>query len=269
MKIYHYTSVKTLSLILKTKKIRFNRLDRVDDLEESIHGSGKCQAKLGMYAFVSCWTKDSTENLSLWNMYTGYKGVRIGLDEDMFVTYKDKNGFKSFFPGVGDITKDYLVFSCMNSANLYDVIYVDDLEDKIRQLMVEDVSGKNTAYISRIGLYKRTEWAFQKESRFRIVLLPFNIDIAKYQDKFNDIELFIHNVVSSFNAMTNNYPLGIDYIDINLNESKLAAIEVMIGPQVTDEDKATIKNLLKDYSDAKIIKSDFYGKINGKKYEKD
>ncbi len=36
MKVYHYTSIETLALILKNKSIRFNRLDCVDDLEESI-----------------------------------------------------------------------------------------------------------------------------------------------------------------------------------------------------------------------------------------
>lgn len=35
MRIYHYTSIETLALILDNQKIRFNRLDRVDDLEES------------------------------------------------------------------------------------------------------------------------------------------------------------------------------------------------------------------------------------------
>ncbi len=35
MRIYHYTSIETLALILDSQKIRFNRLDRVDDLEES------------------------------------------------------------------------------------------------------------------------------------------------------------------------------------------------------------------------------------------
>lgn len=34
MRIYHYTNIETLALVLKNKTIRFNRLDRVDDLEE-------------------------------------------------------------------------------------------------------------------------------------------------------------------------------------------------------------------------------------------
>ena len=34
MRIYHYTNLESLALILKNKTIRFNRLDKVDDLEE-------------------------------------------------------------------------------------------------------------------------------------------------------------------------------------------------------------------------------------------
>ena len=34
-KIYHYTSIESLALILKTQKIRFTRLDRVDDVREA------------------------------------------------------------------------------------------------------------------------------------------------------------------------------------------------------------------------------------------
>lgn len=40
MKIYHYTSIQTLALILHYKTMRFNRLDRVDDIEEAVYGSG-------------------------------------------------------------------------------------------------------------------------------------------------------------------------------------------------------------------------------------
>ena len=69
MKIHHYNSIETLALILKYKTIRFNRLDRVDDMEESMYGSGPTKIKLGQYVFVSCWTKDDLENISLWKMY--------------------------------------------------------------------------------------------------------------------------------------------------------------------------------------------------------
>lgn len=55
MKLYHYTSIETLALILKHKTIRFSRLDRVDDPDEySFKEDGITPAH---YCYVSCWTK--------------------------------------------------------------------------------------------------------------------------------------------------------------------------------------------------------------------
>lgn len=34
MAIYHYTTIETLALIIKSKSIRFNRTDKVDDSDE-------------------------------------------------------------------------------------------------------------------------------------------------------------------------------------------------------------------------------------------
>ena len=79
MKIYHYTNIETLALILKNKTIRFNRLDQVDDLEE-----GKVKS-LGVqfckYVFASCWTDVAEESIPLWKMYGGDSGgIRISLE---------------------------------------------------------------------------------------------------------------------------------------------------------------------------------------------
>lgn len=55
MKLYHYTTIDTLALILKNRTIRFNRLDKVDDLEEKVVS---CGVNLAQYIFASCWTKE-------------------------------------------------------------------------------------------------------------------------------------------------------------------------------------------------------------------
>ena len=35
MKLYHYTSIDSLAMIMSSRSIKFNRLDKVDDLEPS------------------------------------------------------------------------------------------------------------------------------------------------------------------------------------------------------------------------------------------
>ncbi|WP_214653896.1 hypothetical protein, partial [Vibrio anguillarum] len=68
MKFHHYTTIETLALILDSRKIRFNRLTNVDDMEEAdLYG----KYNIGRFLYVSCWTTNSIESIPLWNMYTG------------------------------------------------------------------------------------------------------------------------------------------------------------------------------------------------------
>jgi hypothetical protein len=86
MKIYHYTNIEALALILKNQTIRFNRLDQVDDIEEGnaeSWGVTFCQ-----YVFVSCWTDKKEENIPLWKMYSGNTGgIRLALEPEVFTEY--------------------------------------------------------------------------------------------------------------------------------------------------------------------------------------
>lgn len=82
MKVYHYTTIDSLAMIMHSHSIKFNRLDKVDDMEERAQSNG---VKLWQYVFVSCWTENAEESIPLWRMYSGNThGVRICLDVDMF-----------------------------------------------------------------------------------------------------------------------------------------------------------------------------------------
>ena len=139
-KIYHYTSIDTLALILLNKTIRFNRLDQVDDKKESEFGSGDSDVKIGMYIFVSCWTKNPKENPSLWKYIEEKAGkrnaVRIALDEDMFSAYPIFGGiYNSYFTHDFENDGDCYFNKYANLTYLHDIQYVDDNEARIRGLM--------------------------------------------------------------------------------------------------------------------------------------
>ena len=266
MKIYHYTSIETLALILKNKTIRFNRLDHVDDVDEAAYGSGVQKTLLGQYSFVSCWTKEESENIALWNMYTNYKGVRIGLDEDMFITYAINNKYKSFISSMIKFEDDYFISAINNEAKLYDIQYVQSPETYIKDLIHQegDMVNINT---NNIGIYKRKEWDCQKESRFRLTYFPVNPKYAeiikrKNLDNFN---LFTEAFSASFQSLKENYPLSFTFRDIPLKPEILDNIEVMLGPCTSEGEKAIVEALLKGFKNYKIKDSLFKGKIRRNK----
>ena len=81
-RIHHYTSIETLALILKHRTIRFNRLDRVDDVSEARFQGEHDVAK---YLFVSCWTDVDKEDIPQWHIYSDKAtGVRISLPRNPF-----------------------------------------------------------------------------------------------------------------------------------------------------------------------------------------
>ena len=84
MKIYHYTSIEALAMILSNKTFRFGRLDTVDDPDEfsykNTYGINPAQ-----YIYVSCWSNNPNESIPQWKIYgNNQKGVRIALDNEMF-----------------------------------------------------------------------------------------------------------------------------------------------------------------------------------------
>ena len=62
--LYHYTNIESLALILKNRTIRFNSLDKMDDLQETMTADVE---NAGRFTYVSCWTADVKENIALWD----------------------------------------------------------------------------------------------------------------------------------------------------------------------------------------------------------
>ena len=263
MTIYHYTTIQTLALILKHKTIRFNRLDRVDDMEESAYGSGPTKSMLSQYCFVSCWTKSDEENLALWNMYTRYKGVRIGIDEMPFVTYQVNDHFWSFFKEPMGFGIDYSYSSFLNEAKLYDIEYVDNPEEKISELAQRVGETGMVIQTPNIGTYKRKEWAMQKESRFKLYVQPIDVNYAlrNANTKDNGFDAMFKLVESMGPSIAQSKPIKKTYVDMPLKPEKLENIEIMMGPLTSEADRIIVEALLMPYPNATVKDSAFLGKM--------
>ena len=102
--LYHYTNIETLALILKNRTIRFNSLDKMDDLQEQQTADIE---NIGQFCYISSWTEDDTESIPMWNMYASLDlGVRIKLC---------KNPFKiTFGDGIFVLLTHFLTVSAVN-----------------------------------------------------------------------------------------------------------------------------------------------------------
>lgn len=272
-KIYHYTTIETLALILKHRTIRFNRLDQVDDMEESLYTSGPINLNLSKYVYVSCWTKSKEENLALWKMYAGYGGIRISLDEKMFVSYPYEHfeTFMSYFPKMLYFGDGFMADQMSNHVELLDVNYIDSLKSKINNLLtLED--NKISINTNELGSYKRKEWAVQKESRFKIQVLPLNYNyVPSYAketlNRMNRLELtkanleFMPAIIQSIKEF---YVPPQTYMDMPLLADTLDNIEIMMGPSTNEADRYIVDNLLSSLKYAKVENSSFKGIIKSR-----
>ena len=263
MTIYHYTSIESLALILKHKTFRFNRLDRVDDLEESIYSSGDIGIKLGQYCFVSCWTKDPSENIALWKMYTDFKGVRIAIDEDLFVSYPVNNTFNSYFSDFVHFEEDCMFPVSNNEVRLYDVIYVPDNDKKIKSLITHS-GDRMTVDTSSVGLYKKDNWKFQNECRFKLWAMPIDNSKIK-QPKDNRAFSILWNVIEAMvPSLGSNYNINTLYKDMPIREDILKNMHVMLGPDCTEAERIIVESLLSALCNNPVEDSFFKGKIRRK-----
>ena len=187
-RIYHYTNIESLALILKTKKLRFTRLDRVDDIREAQEHAG---INFGKYFFVSCWTQQELENIPQWNMYSReMQGVRIDLPE-----YPFNNQPLRPKPGWGGIEWNGELLSPLAFEDLFGnsyfiapmflnrdhfagpVEYVPDVEEIYiksihRQVAANGHVNLKIDNLPKLPRYKTDDWAFQKEYRFSLFAMP-------------------------------------------------------------------------------------------------
>lgn len=276
--VHHYTSIDTLELILVNRKIRFNRLDRVDDiLESKLTGT----YELAKYAFVSCWTYENNESIPQWSMYANsMKGVRITLPKDMFNFQLVNSKGKYYVYTVGDVYSpikieemfgdDYIILPLFTlKSNLErKVIYVDNPLEKAKEFIRFNVDENgyvhdfNINSLLEVAVYKSKEWEFQKELRFAIVLFPSipvppnGINDEKYCKEMSQFIMY---------SILNNIPPNQTYFDIELSDKVLNNICVTLGPLTTDKDLERVRHLIDRYANhGKIFNSKFAGMIRAK-----
>lgn len=264
MTIHQYTSIDCLALILKNRTIRFKRLDKMDDIEEA--ALSNAGVHLGGFMFVSCWTFNENESIPLWRMYTPTtKGVKISLDKDMFkkhiVTKEDSekyhiqtNGesFSSIIPAAKMFTSQYTILNTFWNEDFFykKIEYTEDINQIYGSLIQNNPNGASFNF-NNVGRFKHKHWEFQDECRFRLIILPNNINI--------DDERYATYISSCIKE--ERFPM-IDSFFIDLSEDTLESLTITLSPYATEADKLIVNALCKEYApNAHIINSSLEGKV--------
>jgi len=273
-KIHHYTGIDTLAQILENRTIRFNRLDRVDDMKESeVYG----KYKLGKFLFVSCWTNSNKESIPLWHMYSeGLRGVRITIDRDWMYyrpmkvdpKYKaiTKGEVLSPIPFNRMLNDEYLILpDFMDRENvLRGVNYVDDPSVYYKNAVKIEVGDDGTAKmqmkdVRTFATYKHASWTFQEEVRFVLFILP---SIPIPPDGFSN-ENYLKTLPSHImQSIIEGSGPKLDCFDVDIDPEVLDNIIVTLGPLHNSGDEIVVKSLLEKYTkNGQIQKSSLTGTI--------
>lgn len=272
MKIYHYTTIETLALILESRCIKFSRLDMLDDKTESEPFSVFNPLQ---YIFSSSYTYDDSENIPLWKMYANMEtGIRIEFDTDtMFLPEwkklkepPHKQEICKFPPFLytsirsEDILNSEYSLCSWNRTDpdtvcdcikIKKIEYLDNFVEIYKsKLKIDDINKinsieRNISYHPKdFGFYKSKYWEFQKEIRLLIYSFPFPKD-----------ENEISEIVSGKRE------LKTTSIFVPLSEKCLQNIKITLSPKVSKASRIIVKALLSQYPNAEVVDSCLHGTI--------
>ena len=228
--IFHYTTLNTLALILKSRKFRLNRLDKVNDpLEAEKYSTTVFKKRF----YVSCWTKNSEESIPLWKLYGGdLKGVRIEATTTSLFNLKfaAEAEAAAIIQGLCPSFFEFEVGKL--KYDLFDVDYNDDKQEQHENYgFSSHFDGKGyTPHLVNIDwpTKKHRHWGFEKEFRFAI------------------------NAVGSSYPKKNEEKIGAalpEYIDLSLSDAFFSTFKLTLGPASRDGEKSIVNALLEKHAD--------------------
>lgn len=235
MKIYHYTSIESLYLILKNRTMRFTTLTDVDDMDEGETEEFKLAKQ---YLFVSCWTEEVMESIPQWSVYSNdMQGVRLGIEID-------ENNPRKVFELENNPTTNLLISKDLGLVDNLPLVaspetpfyrkmkYTDDPTNLKPSILSQEKYGE-LIDMSKVALYKSLEWEFQKESRFIIDFSasPINPDLTSIKD------FDLQHTMNTLN-------LPFDYKDISLADYFFENLEITFGPKCPEVHKDFVEMYL-------------------------
>ncbi len=184
--LYQYTNIEALKKILLSRTILFNRLDLLNDPYEGMVMLDKEHKIDGLsrLLYCSCWTANPIESISMWGIYSDFRGVRIKAKSNLFSGSLDLQETDSGFVPVGNIMpiplqrKGSVSGKSVQIKRVYGPIkieYVVDINETYsnavknhRESKIKISEGNRAIKILELGNKKVDYWKYENEWRFKI-----------------------------------------------------------------------------------------------------
>ena len=251
-RLHHYTSLSSLAYILDSRKIRFTRLDQLDDVLEAQKVE---RFNFGEVLYASSWVANAEEAYPQWSMYgDAMRGVRVSLPYYPFDCH-------NYIPVEGDLANETVVPMPMDEAIGEDfkivpflskedicrpVTYVADVAEAWRKSIWIDGDRLVCDDPRALASYKSNRWEFQKEHRFVLQVHG--------RLRSNDKSLVAGMLSPNF-----------IYFDVPISDEAFRRMEVTMGPLRSPADLLIADALLKKYApEARLSESSLLGEIRPK-----
>lgn len=259
--LYHYTNLETLALILKNRTIRFNSLDKMDDLQEKETADIR---NIGQFFYISSWTEDATESIPMWNMYASLNsGIRIKLRKNPFKVYEntavdlshvihasvtdnsDGKPLLSIIPLAEMFAKGFIAPQAMARELLRKVEYTDD-KDKLYPKMLTENGNQFVIAMGELGRYKNLHWSFQSEWRYILNILPIDLN-QPVESSMKDFQL----VANKMRWGIANQPFP--HYDMVIADDAFADMEITLSPRISAGNRIIVQVLVEKYNPAAVL----------------
>ena len=268
-RLYHYTTVESLALILKNRTLRLNPLNKMDDLQEA---QSLSRQNYGQFVYVSSWTDMKEESIPMWKMYSSMTaGVRISLPPCPFQifdlseqrvrdpTFQERASMyttTALYPVISiwdELAQGYLSTSTNIGQQLNRVEYTDDVEKLCPKL--EKIDGEKAHIaLDMMGIYKSNIWSFQSEYRYLIRSIPCNILKG---DGIQNWNILVNTMIQMGGVESNR-----QYIDLRLAGNMLDQMVITTSPAISPSNKIIVEALLSRFCPkARIESSALEGKV--------
>jgi Protein of unknown function (DUF2971) len=237
--LYHYTSLETITLILKYNTLRFSRLDKVNDMNEATTLN---LPYANTAVFTSSWTSYSDESIPMWRMYTkDMDGIRIKLPVNMFRGRENPKVFDK--GGASIIQREVIAIDRENLGYGYrttklqgpNKIYYSDEEKYILSNVISNVGDHVRINLYDLGMFKQKCWEYEQEWRFKILAFP-------------DEVYFPNDELTKDILNLGKYPIKNTFIDVPLESGIFNDAEFTLGPKSTEAQYIILESLVEKYS---------------------